>query len=239
MPSSASPGPFEPCPAEEAARDVAAAVLASQEPEPLDSILARRPAAPLPLSALALRLRAKVEGAEVERRQLEAGTYWSSMRHLLAFMCGQRSSTSMLRWLPGELLTKIARQAIRQNSRLVWAPLSDSPTLEVGYWRGGTTIALMPGPSGEVSPSLWLPQRRQIYYVELSLDDLWCGSGISCHSARLEFTMQSIASSGLKIASAHVEQVCIVPPESALKRRSHSHATNMRPQPEDLHLLNS
>lgn len=130
--------------------------------------------------------------AEVQRRQLEEGTYWASTRHLLAFMSGQKGSSSVLCWLPSELLTKIARLAIRQNSRLVWAPLPDSPDLDVGYWRGGTTIALLPGPTRDAAPSLWLPRRRQVYYLELALDDLWCGSGISCHRACLEFTTKAI-----------------------------------------------
>ena len=130
--------------------------------------------------------------AEVQRRQLEEGTYWASTRHLLAFMSGQKGSSSVLCWLPSELLTKIARLAIRQNSRLVWAPLPDSPDLDVGYWRGGTTIALLPGPTRDAAPSLWLPRRRQVYYLELALDDLWCGSGISCHRACLEFTTKGI-----------------------------------------------
>ena len=124
--------------------------------------------------------------ADVERSLLEAGSYWSTMQHLLAIMSGRKSSMSVLHWLPGELLTNIARLAIRQ-ARLVWAPLPDSPDLEVGYWRRGTTIALMPGPSTSVNPSLWLPTRRQVYYVELALDDAWCGSTIRCHLASLAF----------------------------------------------------
>ena len=51
--------------------------------------------------------------ADVERSLLEAGSYWSTMQHLLAIMSGRKSSMSVLHWLPGELLTNIARLAIR------------------------------------------------------------------------------------------------------------------------------
>ena len=60
----------------------------------------------------------RASDADVERSLLEAGSYWSTMQHLLAIMSGRKSSMSVLHWLPGELLTNIARLAIRGSLSL-------------------------------------------------------------------------------------------------------------------------
>ena len=120
--------------------------------------------------------------------------------HIVAFMLVTSSAgaASSLRWLPFDILQKIAKMAHRPRPQLRFSGAEefelDLPLpIEYQLSSSAAIIALENAPGTSEHgysvpyPHIQLPQRAQYIYLELSMDDVWSGSIVEVHDVEIEW----------------------------------------------------
>ena len=137
------------------------------------------------------------------KRALEDGSYWVEQPQVVSFLLGtieRCAAASPLRWLPHEILQRIAQMAFRPRHQIRFElPEQKMPPVVAETWlaRGGQCLVFPYAPgfqyfeheeeeeewgsSAMPYPTLRLPAAGHILYFELLLDDSWNGSDIHVH----------------------------------------------------------
>ena len=153
-------------------------------------------------------------GKEV-KRALEDGSYWVEQPQVVSFLLGtieRCAAASPLRWLPHEILQRIAQMAFRPRHQIRFElPEQKMPPVVAETWlaRGGQCLVFPYAPgfqyfeheeeeeewgrSAMPYPTLRLPAAGHILYFELLLDDSWNGSDIHVHDVVLSIDVDECA----------------------------------------------
>ena len=153
---------------------------------------------------------AQDDAAEVDKAleaALEDGSYWVEQRQVAAFLLGtiaRCAVASPLRWLPHEIVQRIAQMAFRPRHHVRFE-LPDRrmpPAVREAFLARGGQCLVFPcaptylanwedsllaewGPEEIPYPSIRLPAASHVLYIELLLDDAWNGSTIHVHDTAL------------------------------------------------------
>ena len=146
--------------------------------------------------------------AKEVKRGLEDGSYWVEQQQVVTFLLstiGRCAAASPLRWLPHEILQRIAQMAFRPRHQIHFElPEQKMPPVVAETWlaRGGQCLVFPCAPQYRVYPdygdynddvdpewgsedmpypTIRLPTAGHILYFELLLDDTWNGSDIHVH----------------------------------------------------------
>ena len=155
---------------------------------------------------------AQDDAAEVDKAleaALEDGSYWVEQRQVAAFLLGtiaRCAVASPLRWLPHEIVQRIAQMAFRprHHVRIELPDRRMPPAVREAFLARGGQCLVFPcaptyfanwedsllaewGPEEIPYPSIRLPAAGHVLYFELMLDDAWADSKIHVHHAAFVF----------------------------------------------------
>ena len=152
-------------------------------------------------------LAAHASRIDLDELALANGSYWEGCeQHLTVLSATVRrlATSSPFRWLPRELLQHICSIAFRPWREVLFAPLPELCPPRC-YLDGGKRVSLPMPPGNSASfteplsddfggaldkmpfPTIGLPAVKSCFYVELSMDDMFCNSKVFVHDVCVHF----------------------------------------------------